>query len=126
MKSFEDYIRNFDYTSIPAMKMTSKDLIELLPQGNIQLIDVRFKEEFESWKVLDFKNIPLNEIPERLNELDREKLIVTACPANVRSNIAMHYLMTQGFHVKFLTDGLTTLMSLLTGNDAKKVYQSLQ
>lgn len=125
MKTFEDYIRNFDYSSIPAMKMSSKNLIESLPEGNIQLIDVRFREEFESWKVLNFKNIPLNELPDRLNELDPKKLIITACPASIRSNIAMHYLMTKGFNVKFLSDGMTTLINLLMGNDAKKVVQSL-
>jgi len=43
MTTFEEYIRNFDYHSIPAMKMSSKKLIELLPSGTVQAIDIRFR-----------------------------------------------------------------------------------
>ncbi len=123
MITFEEYIRNFDYPSIPAMKMSSKKLIELLPSGTVQVIDIRFREEYEIWNTGIFKNIPLNELPDRLDELDREKLIVTACPHNIRSNIAMHYLKTQGFNVKFLSDGMITFNSLLLGGDADNLYE---
>jgi rhodanese-related sulfurtransferase len=125
MKTFENYIENFDYSSIPAMKMSSKNLIELLPEGNIQLIDVRFKEEYDAWKVFPFKNIPLNELPQRLSELDPNQLIITACPASIRSNIAMHYLMTKGFNVRFLSDGLSNFINYLMGSDAKKFQHTL-
>jgi len=126
MTTFEEYIRNFDYPSIPAMKMSSKKLIEILPAGNVQVIDIRFREEFEMWNTGIFKNIPINELPVRLDELDPNKLIVTACPHNIRSNIAMHYLKTKGFNVKFLSDGMITFNSLLLGGEADNLYQLLK
>ncbi len=113
----EEYIKDFKYESIPAMKMSSKKLIELLPSDTVQVIDIRFKEKYDIWNTGIFKNIPLNELPERLDEL-----IVTACPHNIRSNIAMHYLKTKGFNVKFLSDGMTTFNSLLLGGDADNLY----
>jgi len=67
--------------------------------------------------------IPLNELPKRLKELDRTKLIVTACPHKDRSALAMAYLKTQGFDVKYLEDGLLGLAELLRGEKAKEVIQ---
>ena len=122
MITFEEYIRNFDYPSISAMKISSKELIELLPTSTVQLIDIRFKEEYEMWNTHVFKSIPINELPNRLNELDHDKLIVTACPYSTRSNIAMHYLKIAGFNVKYLSDGLIAFNSLLLGGGAKKLY----
>ncbi len=126
MTTFEDYIRKFDYPSIPAMKMSSKRLIELLPSDTLQVIDIRFKEEYEIWNSGLFKNIPINELPDRLDELEKDKIIVLVCPNNIRSNVAMHYLMTKGFNVKFLADGLlTTFNSLLLESEADNLYQLL-
>jgi len=125
MITFEEYIKNFDYKAIPAMKISSKELIELLPSDNLQLIDIRFKEEYEMWNARIFKNIPINELPNRLDELDRDKLIVTACPHSTRSIIAMHYLKTEGFDVKFLSDGLLEFNNSLLGGNAKKLYNKI-
>lgn len=126
MKTLEEYIREFEYQSIPAMKISSKELIKILPENNVQVIDIRFKEEYEVWHSSLLKNIPLNELPDRLDELDKDKLIVTACPHNIRSNIAMHYLKTKGFNVKFLSDGLTTLLASLLGGGALSLYNALE
>ena len=125
MTTFEKYIRNFDYKAIPAMKISSKELIALLPSNKVQLIDIRFKEEYEMWHAGVFKNIPINELPDSLHKLDKNKLIITACPHNTRSIIAMHYLKTEGFEVKFLSDGLVAFNNLLLGGNAKILYKKL-
>ena len=126
MTTFEEYIRNFDYRAIPAMKINSTELMELLPTNTVQVIDVRFMEEYEMWNTKIFKSIPINELPDRLDELDHDKLIVTVCPHSTRSNIAMHYLKTKGFNVKFLSDGIIAFNSLLLGGGAKKLYKTLK
>ena len=46
------------------------------------------KEEYAAWQVGPSKNIPLNELPKRLNELDKDKIIITACPHKDRAIIA--------------------------------------
>ena len=74
----ERYIISFDYAARKEMKMDSKDLIKLLKQGKAQLIDIRFPEEYSAWKVGPAINIPLNELPSRLTEINKHKIIVTA------------------------------------------------
>jgi len=54
------------------MKIESKKLVDLLKKGEVQLIDLRFPEEFAAWHMEFAKNIPLNEFPSRLNELQKQ------------------------------------------------------
>ncbi len=126
MTDFEKYIRNFDYHAISKMKISSEDLLDLIiAKEKVQVIDVRFREEAELWNFSFIKNIPINELPDRLDELDKDSLIVTACPHKDRSNVAMHYLKCKGYNVKFLSDGLTQLVHNLLGGAAKKIHKKL-
>jgi len=127
MNLFEEYIKSIDYKSIANMKISSDELLQMMTnKESIQIIDVRFKEEVDLWNFPYFKHISINELPDRLNELDKNSLIVTVCPHNVRSNIAMHYLMTKGYNVKFLTDGLTNMINKLLGGSAKNIYKAIK
>jgi len=121
----EKYILSFDYAARKEMKMDSKGLIKLLKQGKAQLIDIRFTEEYAAWRVGPSKNIPLNELPTRLNELDKNKIIITACPHKDRATIAMVYLRSKGIRAKYLTDGLIGLAENLRGDNAKAFIDSL-
>lgn len=121
----EKYILSFDYAARKEMKMDSKGLIKLLKQGKAQLIDIRFTEEYAAWKVGPSINIPLNELPTRLKELDKNKIIVTACPHKDRATIAMVYLRSKGIRAKYLTDGLIGLAENLRGDNAKVFIESL-
>ncbi|HEX5635951.1 MAG TPA: rhodanese-like domain-containing protein, partial [Gammaproteobacteria bacterium] len=93
-QTLANYLVNFDYDTRVAMKAENKELIDLLVKGKAQLIDIRFREEYEAWHMGIAKNIPLNELPNRLDELDKTKIIVTACPHNDRAIIAMTFLKT--------------------------------
>jgi len=122
----EEYITGFDYAARKEMKVDSKSLIELLKQGKAQLIDIRFPEEYSAWKVGPSKNIPLNELPKRLSEIDKSKIIVTACPHKDRATIAMVYLRSKGIKAKYLTGGLIGLAENLRGDNAKAFINALQ
>ena len=63
--------------------------------------------------------IPLNELPNRLKEIPKDKIIVTACPHVDRSNIAMVYLRTQGYNARYQVDGLVEFAELLRGDVSK-------
>ena len=119
------YIEDFDYAARKEMKMNSKGLISLLKEGKAQLIDIRFKEEYAAWKVGPSISIPLNELPKRLNEIDKSKIIVTACPHKDRAIIAMVYLRSRGINAKYLTDGLIGLAENLRGDNARDFIQQL-
>ena len=122
----EKYITTFDYAARKEMKMDSKGLVELLKQGKAQLIDIRFPQEYSAWKVGPSKNIPLNELPKRLSEIDKNKIVVTACPHKDRATIAMVYLRSKGINAKYLTDGLIGLAENLRGDNAKEFIDALQ
>ena len=118
-EKLDDYLAGFTYLERKEMKIDSKELVELLKTGKAQLIDVRFPEEFAAWRMGFAKNIPLNELPSRLGELDKNKLIVTACPHYDRSSMARLYLITKGYRARYLNDGLLGLAELLRGDKAR-------
>ena len=118
-ETLDEYLTRFSYQERKEMKVDSKELVELLKKGEVQFIDIRFPEEFAAWRMGSAKNIPLNELPSRVGELDKNKLIVTACPHNDRANLARIFLTTKGFQAKYLEDGLLGLADLLRGDTAK-------
>ena len=117
--NLEQYVSRFSYQERRDMKIDSKELVRLIKENKVQFVDIRFKEEFEAWRMGFGINIPLNELPGRLNELDRNRLIVTACPHKDRATIAMVYLRTKGFRVRYLEDGLVGLAEHLRGDRAR-------
>jgi len=125
-QQLEKYISNFDYEARKEMKIGSERLIELLKEDRAQLIDIRFPEEYAAWKAGPAKNIPLNELPGRLNEIDTTKIIVTACPHKDRATIAMVYLRSKGIAAKYLTDGLIGLSENLRGDNARDFINALE
>lgn len=118
--SLEDYLLNYDYESRKDMKIKSEELVDLLNSGKAQLIDIRFEEEYQSWNMPFAMSIPLPELPNNLHMIHKDKIIVTACPHNDRAIIAMTYLKTMGYQVKYLSDGLLGLADYLRGDNARE------
>lgn len=118
--SLEEYLLSFDYEARKEMKINSNELVELLKENKAQLVDIRFEQEFRAWNMPFAISIPLPDLPNNLHKLDRDKIIVTACPVRDRAIIAMTYLKTQGYNVKYLTDGLLGLAGVLRGDNAKE------
>jgi rhodanese-related sulfurtransferase len=123
--SFENYLRRFDYQERKDMKIGISEMLQLYKQGKVQIIDVRFPEEYQAYSFGFIKNIPLNEFPDRLGELDKTKIIVTACPHYDRAEIARTYLTLKGYRSKYLTDGLLGLAEYLRGDKAKDFIREI-
>jgi rhodanese-related sulfurtransferase len=102
------------------MKIRTPDMLVMLEEGGAILVDIRFPDEYEAWHIGTSINIPLNELPKRLNELPKDKLIITACPHNDRSNMARMFLTLNGYNVKYLSDGLLKTADFLRGDNAKE------
>jgi len=122
---FDAFLTRFDYEMRDDMKIDSKGLVPLLTSGKALLIDVRFKEEAAVWRTGFALSIPLNELPKRIKELPKDKIIVAACPHKDRSAIAMAYLRSKGYDAKYLTDGLIGLAEHLRGERAKDFMEDL-
>jgi len=71
------------------------------------LLDVREPNEFEYASIDNSVLIPLNQIPQRLAELNPQQEMVVICHHGVRSLQACMYLVNSGFkHVVNLTGGI--------------------
>lgn len=124
-EAFDRFLTGFNYDTRADMKTDSKRLIKLLEEKKAVLLDIRFPEETKAWKMGFGLFIPLNELPRRLAELPKDKIIVTACPHKDRSSIAMAYLRTKGYNARYLTDGLTGLAENLRGDTAKEFLEDV-
>jgi rhodanese-related sulfurtransferase len=84
-------------------EIDSLDLAETL------LIDVRTKEEFEAGHIVNFINIPLDELRGNLSQLSKNKPIIVSCAIGLRGYVAARILMQSGFpEVYNLSGGMTT------------------
>ena len=94
--------------------ITSQELHDALQQNDqIELVDVRTLEKHEAYNI-GGKHIPLEEMPTRLNEIDRNKLIVTYCTMGNRSMRALEFLVASGFtNVKSLEGGMTAWREII-------------
>ena len=66
-------------------------------QDSVFLLDVREPHEFQYAHIADSVLIPLNQIPQRLTELDPQREIVVICHHGMRSQQAANYLDRSGF-----------------------------
>lgn len=64
---------------------------------DIQLVDVREEAETMAVEIPGAKNIPLGQLRARMNELDRDKPVITLCSVGVRSYNAARILQQHGF-----------------------------
>src|SRR5690625_192841 len=63
----------------------------------VQFIDVRTPSEYKANHSRQFKNIPLFELPKKIDKLDKDKEFVVICQSGMRSAKAAKLLKKQGF-----------------------------
>ena len=74
------------------------DEVEALPRdGSVTLLDTRTVREFERGHAEGFFNLPLDELRERLTELDPAKPVYVMCQSGLRSYLACRILSQNGF-----------------------------
>lgn len=84
--------------------ITPAELDQYDPATSI-LLDVRTEGEFLRGHLPGAVNIPVDQLRGRLQELDKDKLIVEYCQVGLRGYIASRILTQNGFTVKNLTGG---------------------
>ncbi len=72
----------------------------------VQLVDVRYESEWQVGHIEGAVNIPEDDLADRLDELDRDRPVVTVCRAGTRSDDAAGWLRTQGFAAENLDGGM--------------------
>jgi len=81
-----------------ATETTVDDLKRRLDSGEkLFVLDVRNPEEYQICKIPGSMLIPLPQLPQRFQELDKDREIIIHCKSGMRSLKAQQFLRGQGF-----------------------------
>lgn len=99
MEEFNQVLKemDFNYFGTGEHGMTVEAMRHAIGNDHFLFLDVRTNEEAAHVTFPFAKHIPLDELPERLNELPKDKFIVTFCAAVFRGAIAFAYLRANGY-----------------------------
>ncbi len=84
--------------------MTPAELHER--RGEVQIVDVRWPNEWEAGRIEGALHIPQDELDDRLGEIDRSRPLVTVCRSGMRSAAAAEQLRAEGFQADNLDGGM--------------------
>ena len=73
------------------------DLAKLPTDGSVTRLDTRTVGEYSRGHIEGFANIPVDELRERLDEIDRDKPVYVICQSGLRSYISCRILAGNGF-----------------------------
>ena len=115
----ENLIKEFTLKNVNGTMIDIEEFITLYNDGKAELLDVRVPVETKVWQMNFGLKIPVNELPDRLDELPKDKIIVCSCPKTDRSIVARTYLASLGIEAKYLRGGLLGMVDRLKGGKAK-------
>jgi len=118
MNEFANILRsmNLEFFASGKHKIMTEKLFE---SNNTVFLDVRINEEVESVTFpLKYQaeciHIPINEIPDRLSGIPRNRTIGIFCSAGIRASIVYAFLRVNGFdNVKIIVGGYDALINKL-------------
>jgi hydroxyacylglutathione hydrolase len=76
-------------------------------RADLQIIDVRSRQEWKSGHVARAKHIPLDELPNRLGELNRGKSVGFICQSGARSKMATKIAAEAGLDAINISGGMS-------------------
>jgi len=87
------------------MDVLTTDEFMAYDKENAIVLDVRTEMEFSNGHIEGAINIPVDDLRERIGELDKNKEILEYCQVGLRGYVAARILDQKGFKVKNLTGG---------------------
>ncbi len=91
------------------MEIEVADLFNLLEKdkNKVKLIDIRNSGEYDRGAIPGSENLPVHVLSEKIDELDRNKILVFYCQVGIRSAQICAYFLENGFkHVHNLRGGM--------------------
>jgi rhodanese-related sulfurtransferase len=88
-------------------QITTTELAKKIKDGEkVNIIDVREDDEVAEGKIPGARHIRLGDLPDRVNELDKNEHYYIACRSGGRSSMACDLLTSQGYNVTNMTGGM--------------------
>ena len=88
------------------MEVEVLELKKMLKNNEVVLLDVREPYEVEICNIKGSLFIPMNEIPQNIEQLDKEKRYAVMCHSGVRSLYVSNYLNSLGYITLNVTGGI--------------------
>ena len=88
------------------MEIEVLELKKMLKNKEVVLVDVREPYEVEICNIKGSLFIPMNEIPQNIEQLDKEKKYAVMCHSGVRSLYVSNYLNSLGYSTLNVTGGI--------------------
>ena len=88
------------------MEVKVLELKKMLKNNEVVLLDVREPYEIEICNVKGSLFIPMNEIPQNIEQLDKEKRYAVMCHSGVRSLYVSNYLNSLGYSALNVIGGI--------------------
>lgn len=70
------------------------------------LLDVREPDEVSDWSIPEGYNIPLAQVPQRVDEIPKDRRVYTLCAAGTRATQAAQFLAQNGYQVSVVEGGM--------------------
>ena len=83
----------------------AEDVKDLPRDGSVTLLDVRTPREYAGGHIEGFRNIPVDELRERLREIEPGKPVYVICQSGLRSYIACRILAGHGYEAHNFSGG---------------------
>ncbi len=116
---------DLEFVAKGEFKVSLEKFKELLIKKEVVLLDVRESKELDFFRFPFGLNIPLRELPERLSEIPKDKVVACFCPGKLRATMAYLYLITKGFEkAKILDATASELVGLFKPPFVKKLLES--
>ena len=88
------------------VREVSREEARKLVEEGAQLVDVRADHEWEAGRIAGATHVPLPQLPERLDEIDKDRPVVLYCRGGNRSSMATAALAETGYDAVKLTEGI--------------------
>ncbi len=82
-------------------------LAEMLESGDVELIDVRRRHEWDAGRIPNARRVEVNDLPAEAEKLDRGRPVVLYCRSGSRSELAADALREGGFDAHALAGGIS-------------------
>lgn len=85
---------------------------QLYQKESLSVLDVREVEEFETLHLEGAQNLPLSQLADTYEQLDKDQLYYVICKSGMRSARACQFLAEQGYDVINVQGGMTAFENL--------------
>jgi len=93
-------------------EITFNDFYQLYQNEQLSLVDVREVEEFQTLHLEGAQNLPLSQLADIYDQLDKDLLYYVICKSGMRSARACQFLAEQGYDVINVQGGMTAFENL--------------